>query len=125
MTVLIFNFLPSSSHYLTLVFYRVVAVQMGPRPPSFEFCISHTITHTQLDSTERVNSWSQRPLPTQHRTNTGIENACPRQDSNQPSQQSIDRRPTPYTPRLPELTFPTQTIYIVFSAPPIFDPTQR
>ena len=33
--------------------------------------------------------------------------------------------PTPYPSRLAELTSPSQTIYIVSSALPMFDPTER
>jgi hypothetical protein len=45
---------------------------------------SHPITHTHTrqDSSERVISSTQRPLPTQRTTNTRDEHPCPQRDSN-------------------------------------------
>jgi hypothetical protein len=57
---------------------------------------SHTTKHhIQWDSSGRVISSSQRPLSdnTQHSHQTNIH--APRWDSNTPSQQASDRRPTP------------------------------
>jgi hypothetical protein len=55
---------------------------------------THTRTHTQQDFSERVISQSQRPLPTQHTTNTRNEHKCPQRDSNPRSQRSDSFRPT-------------------------------
>ena len=57
---------------------------------------THTHTHTEYDSSERVISSSQRPLPTQHTTNRREENACPQRYSNpwpQKSRGCITARP--------------------------------
>jgi hypothetical protein len=56
---------------------------------------SRTInTLTQYDSTERVISSSQRPLPNQNTTNTTYEHLYPQKDLNPRSQQSSGCRPT-------------------------------
>ena len=49
---------------------------------------SHTDTHIRYDSSEWVISPSQRPLPTQHTTNTKDENPCIQRDSNPRYQQA-------------------------------------
>jgi hypothetical protein len=75
----------------------------------------HTQTHhTRWDSSGRVISPMQRPLPDQHNTNkrqTGI----PWRDSNPYSQQAIGRRPTPLTVRRLDLTFVWCTIGVSWS----------
>jgi hypothetical protein len=54
-----------------------------PRVPCFEFPTSHTIRHTNLEGCpEWMNMLSQRPLPTQHTTNTRDKHPCPQHDSN-------------------------------------------
>ena len=61
---------------------------------------SHTTTHhSRQDSSGRVISSSQRPLPdnTQHSQQTNIH--APRWDSNPRSQQASGRRPTPQAAR--------------------------
>jgi len=61
---------------------------------------SHTTTrHIRYDSSGRVISASQRPLPdsTQH---SQQRNPCPRWDSNTQSQRASGRRPMPYIARL-------------------------
>jgi hypothetical protein len=68
---------------------------LGPRPPHCWGFSSHTDTHTLCDSSELIISSSQRPLPTQHTTNTRDERPCPQQDSNPRSQQSSGFKPTP------------------------------
>ena len=63
--------------------------------------ITHTHTHTRRDSSERVISSSDRPLPTQHTTNKTDEHPCCQRDSNPQSQQSSGPRRTPETTRPP------------------------
>jgi hypothetical protein len=52
-------------------------------------------THTREDSSGRVISSSQKPLPTQNTTNTREEHPCRQHDSNPRSQQSSGPRNTP------------------------------
>jgi hypothetical protein len=52
-------------------------------------------THTREDASESVTSSSQRPLPSQNKTNTRDEHPCRQQDSNPRSQQSSGSRNTP------------------------------
>ena len=66
--------------------------------PILDVSRSHTTTnHSWQDSSGRVISSSQRPLPnnTQHSQQTT--HPCPRWDSNPRSQQASGRRPTPQT----------------------------
>jgi hypothetical protein len=65
--------------------------QFGPRATS----MLRFLNHTKLDTCERVVSSSQRPLPTQHTTNTWDKHKCRQWDSNPRSQQSTGCRPTP------------------------------
>jgi hypothetical protein len=54
----------------------------------------HTQTHyTRYDSSERVISSLQRPLSTQHTTNTRDKHPCPQRDSSPRSQPSKGRSP--------------------------------
>jgi len=46
---------------------------------------THTHTHTRQDSSERVISPSQRPLPTQHTRDKRGEHLCPQRGSNKQS----------------------------------------
>jgi hypothetical protein len=62
-------------------FFCGVITQIGPRPPPFEVSRLHTVRHTRQDSSERVISSSQRPLPKQHTTNTRDEHPRHQQDS--------------------------------------------
>ena len=67
----------------------------------YDISRSHTTTHhSRQDSSGRVISSSQRPLPdmTQHSQH---KHRCPRWDSNPRSQQASGRRPTPQTARPP------------------------
>ena len=54
---------------------------------------THTHTHTHNDSSEQVISSSQRPLPTQHTTNTRDEYPRPQRNSIPQSEQSSGCRP--------------------------------
>jgi len=56
---------------------------------------THTYTHTWSDSFERAISLSQRPLLTQHTTNTRDDHPCPQGDPNPQFQQTNGRTPTP------------------------------
>ena len=74
--------------------------QLRARPPnSWGFYQTNNLTHTRQNSSKRVITWSQRSLPTQHRTNTRDAHPCPQRDSNPRSQQSINRKPSPQTSR--------------------------
>jgi hypothetical protein len=81
-----FTFLP--------FFFRDATAPLGPRCLIVEGSRSHKIrhTHTRQDSSEQVISSSQRPLPTQHTTNTGKRHPCPLRYSKPRSQQSSSRR---------------------------------
>ena len=78
--------------------------QIRSRPPctqasrsqtSRPHTIRHTHTHTRQGSSERVTNPSQRPLLTQHTTNTRGEHPCSQLESNPRSQRSSSCRPTP------------------------------
>ena len=61
---------------------------------------SHTTTqHSQQDSSGRVISSSQRPLPDNIQHSTIDKHLCPRWDSNPQPQQASGHRPTPQTAR--------------------------
>ena len=86
--------------YFTLLIYLFFPVALRPNAGHgllmFEVSRSHTTTHhSRQDSSARVISSSQRPLPdnTQHSQHTNIH--APRWDSNPRSQQASCRRPTP------------------------------
>jgi hypothetical protein len=64
---------------------------------SISYTDTHTHTHTRQDSSQRMISSSQRPMPTQQAINTTYEHLCPQRDSNPRSQQSRGCRPTPQT----------------------------
>jgi IS4 transposase len=82
-----------------IVFFCGATAQIGTRPPHFWGFTSHTTrythTHTRYDSTGRVISSSQRPLPTQSTTNTRDEHPYPHWDLNPRHQHSCGCRPTP------------------------------
>jgi hypothetical protein len=60
------------------------------------FLITHTHTDTRQDSSGRVISPSQRPMPTQDKTTY---KPCPDRDSKPEPQQPCDSKPTPLTAR--------------------------
>jgi hypothetical protein len=62
---------------------------------------THTIrhTHSRYDSSERVISSSQRPLPKHHTAHTTDKYTCPQRDSSRRFQQSSSCRCMPYTAR--------------------------
>jgi hypothetical protein len=58
--------------YLQNSFFCGITPQFGRRPPHcWGLCNTHGYTHTLQDSSGRLISSSQRPLPTQQTTNTG------------------------------------------------------
>jgi hypothetical protein len=77
-------------HLTSCQFLRCPTAQLGTRPPrSLVFLDhtqldihTHTHTHTRYDSSKRVISPSQTPLPKQHTTNTRDEHPCSQRDSN-------------------------------------------
>jgi hypothetical protein len=78
----------------------------GARPQVgiIEVSRSHTIRHIDthpVDSSERVISSSQRPLPTKHTTNTRDENPCLQWNLKPRSQQSSGLSITPQNERTP------------------------
>ena len=79
--------------YVYDLFYHGATATSGPRPPD------HTQTHhTRYDSSARVISPTQRPLPDKTQHSQQIQ-PCPRLDSNPQSQQASGPRPTPSTAR--------------------------
>ena len=74
---------------LWLIFFCVRLIVDVSRSPT----ISHT--HNRFDSSDRVISSSQRPLPAQHAKDTRDEHPCLNLDSNPRSRQSSGFRPTP------------------------------
>ena len=94
--------------FLIGVFFVCFFLARQPPPPPVgqgllihEVSRSHSTTHhSRLDSSGRVISSSQRPLPhsTQHSQQTDIH--APLWDSNPQSQKASDRKPTPLTARL-------------------------
>ena len=81
--------------YITYFFWR-------DRPQwamafSFTRFLDHTTHHSWQDSSGRVISQSQRPLPDNY--NTHNKHPCPRWDSNPQSQQASGLRLTPQTAR--------------------------
>jgi hypothetical protein len=62
------------------------ANRIEPESPHCSGFLYDTQSDTRKDSSERVISASQRPLPTQHKTNTRDEEPCPQRDSNPRSQ---------------------------------------
>ena len=83
-----------------LIFSLCVYVEKQPaRSPAASFFtfLDHTQLdiHTRYDSSLIAISPSQRPLPTQHPTNTRDENPRPKREWNPRFQQSSGRRPTP------------------------------
>ena len=98
-------------------FFCCATAQIGPRLPHFEVYILHTIKHTYLiGSYKQVYSLSQRPLSTQHATNTRDEHPCHQQDLNPPSQQLCSCRPKYQTTQPQASTYFTFTynIYVLF-----------
>ena len=86
---------------ITLYFFLLTQnPPLGQRLLIHEVSRSHSTTHhSRQDSSGRVISPSQRPLPdnTQHSQQTDF--PTPQRDSNLKSQQANDRRPTPETAR--------------------------
>jgi len=80
------------------LWYLIVKVS---RSRTHTYTHTHTHTHTQQDCSEWVTISSQRPLTTQHTTDTRNEHPCPQRDLNPRSQQS---RHTPQTARPPGST---------------------
>ena len=83
---------------LMLIFCLFLARQpsVGQGLLILEVSISHTTTHhRRQDSSGRMISSSQRPLPLQHTILTTDRYPCPRWDSNPQSQQANGRRPMP------------------------------
>jgi len=72
-------------------------------------------SHTWYDSSERMISSSQRPLPTEHTTNARDEYPCSRRDSTSRSQQSSGSRPTPQIARQPGSAWETLQILTIFT----------
>ena len=87
------------SHAKLKGFFFWLKCPIGLRLLLFEVSKSHSDTHSRQDSSVRVISTSQRPLPTQHTTNTRDKPACPQRDSNPLSQQRSGCRRTPSTAR--------------------------
>ena len=70
-------------------------VQLPPWPPHCSgFWVTQLDTHTGSGCSELVISSSQRPLPTQHTTNTTDEHPRPLRESNPQSQKSKGYKPT-------------------------------
>ena len=91
---------PNRSSIYYFFSFVVLRPNEGHGLPILEVSGSHTTTqHSRQDSSGRVISSSQRPLPdnTQHLQQTNIH--APRWDSNPRSQQANDRRPMPQTAR--------------------------
>jgi hypothetical protein len=76
------------------VFFFLVAKQPNSGLGSLIVQVSRSHTHTHTHTPVRVISPSQRPLRTQHTTNTR-EHPCIKWDSNPQSQQPSRRRPAP------------------------------
>ena len=83
-----FSCLPFVLHF----FYLVQQLPVGQDCLSHDVFRSHTTTHhSRQESSGRVISSSQRPLPDS--THTYKRHPCRRRDSNQQSQQASGRRP--------------------------------
>jgi hypothetical protein len=78
---------PKAWHKFLFLFLFSVAQQPNSGLSCYFAKVSRH-THTRSGSPKRVISSSQRPLPTQHKTNPSDENPWPQRDSNPRSQKS-------------------------------------